>query len=269
MVEKLVYQSPLEPSKGPEVTRISGKEIMQILKASSQEFVPPSNSDVAVVTSRGWLIFNYPSGEVKERSSLKEPIPLKGVKTIVGVFKEMKAVEIRELLSPMIEILPPGKRVFVLVKKRENSDKEKNEVVKGKEVLRGMGLVRRGFLVNQRGEFWILRGRTPKERKGVEVNLWEGPEWRKKWLKGLLREAIIAYQKEGFITVSYKEIEEKLKHSTFPLWDIGCLKLGFGFLLQSPCGCKWTVDLSGTWTRVRDCGDPDCDGLPKLQQERS
>jgi hypothetical protein len=139
------------------------------------------------------------------------------------------------------------------------------------EVLQKSGLVKKDILVRPTSEDaavndnLVWRARISKEKsKGEPINYFEGgPSWRKSWLENLIKEEKSKYQQAGFTVVSIDEIVSRLKNTTFPLDDLGKLKLGFGFRLRAPCGCEWRVTHKGDWVRDLDCGDAKCDGIPE------
>ncbi len=141
---------------------------------------------------------------------------------------------------------------------------------KREKILEKWGLVERDVLIrpSPRGEaeinnYFVWRSRMSKKWKPREpVNYFDGgPEWREKWLTTILYERIKEYEDQGFSVLSYDEVINKLRATTFPLNDFGRLANGFGFRLEAICGCQWHVDLDGVWERD-PCSDPGCDGLP-------
>lgn len=196
-------------------------------KAAGNDFTPPPNLDGVLLV--------IGAGKRRELTlALKDLLPLLSARTPVFVFEE---------------------------RKRKLADRD---LKKRLGVLKAAGLVERSILT---GEPWLVwRARTAAERRtGKTVNLIEeGPKWRQEWVKKLLREIAAKYWKAGFEVLDASEIIGMLRETRFPHDTLGRLKLGFGVRLAAPCGCQWEVDLNGDWSRVLDCGDPGCDGLPHL-----
>jgi len=114
---------------------------------------------------------------------------------------------------------------------------------------------------NNINKFLIWRARMPKKwqpKKPVNL-LKEGPYWRKNWIQGLLRRNKSQYEKSGYQVTNDEAIKNALRETTFPLNTLSQTRLGFGYELEAPCGCRWQVDLNGDWTRTYTC-EADCEG---------
>lgn len=178
--------------------------------------------------------------------------------------------EIKETIEGLGLALKPQAPIFLFERKPE---KVKEAVEPRRELLEDLGLVKREVLIRPSprkadpiNQYLVSRARMPAEWKsGKPINLVdEGPVWRKRWIRKLVKEGASDYRRAGFTPLNAYEIGTRLRQSRFPLDDIGRLKCGFGFGLQAPCGCHWEVDSRGLWTRFLDCGDLDCDGMPHL-----
>jgi len=211
------------------------------------------------------FIFNSSNWQVESLNLDQfKPLVLSGLLIINSEQNQIKKAI--EDLKPSLRYQAP---VFVFEK--TNNPKERRKAAK--QILEEVGLVKRTVLIrparkkeNPVNQFLVWRARMPKEWKPKKpINLIdEGPWWRKKWIKNLIQKAAKEYRRAGFIPLNAFELGKRLRESTFLLFDIGRVNLGFGFELQAPCGCQWRVNLNGDWSRILDCGDPDCDGWPKI-----
>jgi hypothetical protein len=174
--------------------------------------------------------------------------------------------------------LDPEAPVYVFEEKGLDFRKDINQKKEMRnEILGKWGLVERSILIrpSNRGskaevnDYLVWRARMAKEWQPMEpVNFFDGgPNWRQKWLRSILSQRVKEYEERGLNVVSYQEIVDRLRSTTFPLDDLGRLRQGFGFRLESICGCYWRVDLQGSWSRA-PCKDPECDGMPVLPEKR-
>lgn len=169
--------------------------------------------------------------------------------------------------------LRPHAPFFVFEKREEEVAKNRQKETKSRLILlENWGLVERKILIQPSrkkeepvSQFLVWRARMPAEwRPRKPVNLIdEGSQWRRVWIEKLIKKAAAEYRKEGWVPLNAYEIGERLRNSVFPLDDISRLKLGFGFYLEVSCGCCWQVTINGDWVRNKDCGDFDCDGIPR------
>jgi hypothetical protein len=209
--------------------------------------------------------FNWQAVKNKLRLCLVPSTKLMGAVVIAD--KRREGVE--ETLRELVFSLSPQAAVFIFEKKDgENTAKPKRQ--QRKDFLKELGLAEAAILVRPSAkmdhpvnQFLVWRARMPKEWKPREaINLLAGPGWKVKWIEGLVRKAANEYRKMGFIPLNAYEMGNRLRNSRFPPDDISRAKLGFGFELQAPCGCRWRIDINGCWTRVGECVDRDCDGIP-------
>ena len=189
--------------------------------------------------------------------SLELPINSAGI-IIVSPPLSLNPQQLQEILTSTTPFLPEKAAVFVFESK--NCEFEKN---KRKKILQESGLVKITFL-SSFDSFWIWRARTAKKRKlSRPINLLDGgPFWRQNWINKLMREMRENYQKAGFLVIDDSELEECLRNSYFPLWDVRRIELGFGVVIKSPCGCRWSIDKNGVETRIWQC-ESGCPGVPE------
>ena len=214
--------------------------------------------------------FNPHNWQQEKEFSLQDTLPeeANGILLVCSSFEK----EEKEMLETAILFLDEDSPIFIFEEfpKKKNLGRKKlfEEVKKRRPILSGLGLAeaeilsRPSSVKNDRvNRFFVWRARMPKQwrpRKPVNL-LEEGPYWRKKWIQGLLKRNRNQYEKDGYRVTSDEAIKNALRKTTFPLNALSQAKLGFGYELEAPCGCRWQVDLNGDWTRTYQC-EVDCDG---------
>jgi len=214
--------------------------------------------------------FNPHNWQQEEELSLKDPLPEEpnGILLVCSSFEK----EEKEILETAILFLDEDSPIFIFEEfpKKKNLGRKKlfEEVKKRKSILYGLGLAEAEVLnrpssvkndcVNR---FFVWRARMPKQWRPREpVNfLEEGPYWRRSWIQGLLRKNRSQYEKDGYRVADDETIKNALRKTTFPLNTLSQTRLGFGYELEAPCGCRWQVGLNGDWTRTYQC-EADCEG---------
>lgn len=176
-----------------------------------------------------------------------------------------RLARIENILLTTVPFLPPESPVIVVEDKgsryREGLDRREG-------ILDQVGLVERSILIrpsrreDQINDNMVWRARIPIKRKGVPVNLIdEGPEWKRNWVNQKIQQAAKRYRQAEIRPLNAHEIGERLRESTYPLWDLGAAELGFGFELELLCGCQVKTTKKGAWVMNKECADyPDCDG---------
>lgn len=202
--------------------------------------------------------------------SLDDPLPerLNGVLLFCSSWEPQE----KETLETVSLFLTENTPVFIFEnfprKESLNNEELAKESQKRKRVLQDLGLAEAKILTrpspkktDKINNFLVWRARMPKEwqpRKPVNL-LEEGPYWRRSWVESLLKRNRNQYEKDGYRVINEEAIKNALRKTTFPLNALGQTRLGFGYELEAPCGCRWQVDLNGDWTRTYQC-EIGCEG---------
>ena len=214
--------------------------------------------------------FNPQNWQKETQFSLHDPLPesTSGALLICSSWGKQE----KETLETVSLFLTENTPVFIFEnfphKKSLNREELAKEVQKRKRILQDLGLAEAKILTrpspkktDKINDFLVWRARMPKEwqpRKPVNL-LEEGPYWRKNWIQGLLERNRNQYEKDGYWVTNDEMIKNALRKTTFPLNTLGQTKLGFGYELEEPCGCRWQVGLNGAWTCTYQC-EVDCEG---------
>jgi len=214
--------------------------------------------------------FNPYSWQEKREFSLQDSPPEKpnGILLLCAFWGEKE----KESLESASLFLNADSPVFIFEKlphKNELSRKKlSDEIQKRRLTLQNLGLAEIKILTrpsqnknDQINSFLVWRARMPKEwHPGKPVNLLdEGPYWRRDWIEKLLAQNRKLYEGNGYQITNDKTIKNALRKTTFPLNTLSQTRLGFGYELEAPCGCRWQVGLNGDWTRTYQC-EADCEG---------
>jgi hypothetical protein len=166
--------------------------------------------------------------------------------------------QIAGVLTLLSEDLRQERKVWVL----ENLTPDRiGKLSEEEKDFRLLSLESYGFVsrkvVSVRGEsFSLWYGRKEKERRKVVVDL-----TTKEWFERALRRMVKEYENAGW-SVDPSKILNRCRESEFPLEDYRNLRDGFGVKLVAPCGCEWEISLEGNQTRIVNCPESDCQGLP-------
>lgn len=214
--------------------------------------------------------FNPKNWQKETQFFLQDPLPEKtsGALLICSSWGKQE----KEILETVSLFLTENTPVFIFEnfprKESLNSEELAKESQKRKKILQDLGLAETKILTrpspkktDRINNFLVWRARMPKEwqpRKPVNL-LEEGPYWRRDRIQDLLEKSRSQYEKDGYRVTSDEAIKNALRKTTFPLNTLGQTKLGFGYELEAPCGCRWQVDLNGDWTRTYQC-EVDCEG---------
>ena len=213
--------------------------------------------------------FNPHNWQKETQFSLQDPLPEKtsGALLICSSWEKQE----KETLETVSLFLTENTPVFIFEnfpgKESLNRKELAKEVQKRKRILQNLGLVEVKILAqpsvkktDKINNLLVWRSRMPKEwrpRKPVNL-LEEGPYWRKNWIQGLLKENKSQYEKSGYQVTNDEMIKNALRKTTFPPNTLSQARLGFGYELEAPCGCRWQVDLNGVRTRTYQC-EVDCE----------
>ncbi len=162
-----------------------------------------------------------------------------------------------EILDFLTGNLGNERKVWILEKSALGILSQEEEEVR-LAFLESAGLVARRVRLIKETPFCLWYGRKEKGRGKMAVDLTTRP-----WFRILREQMIFRYQLAGWKTVDAGEIFATCQASTFPPNNLRNLKYGFGVKLEAYCGCLWHVYLDGSWTRLVNCPEEDCDGLPK------
>jgi len=237
------------------------------LQKSQKNAVPALLLDFQKNTA---FTFNPQNWQEETQFSLQDPLPERtsGALLICSSWGKQE----KETLETVSLFLTENTPVFIFEnfsrKESLNSEELAKESQKRKRILQDLGLAEAKILTrpspkktDKINNFLVWRSRMPKEwrpRKPVNL-LEEGPYWRKSWIQGLLRRNQNQYEKDGYRVTNNEAIKNALRKTTFPLNTLGQTKLGFGYELEAPCGCRWQVDLNGVRIRTYQC-EADCEG---------
>jgi len=237
------------------------------LQKSQKNAVPALLLDFQKKTA---FAFNPHNWQKETQFSLQDPLPERtnGALLICSSWGKQE----KEILETVSLFLTENTPVFIFEnfhrKESLNSEELAKESQKRKKILQDLGLAETKILTrpspkktDKINNFLVWRARMPKEwqpRKPVNL-LEEGPYWRRNWIQGLLERNRSQYEKDGYQVTNDEAIKNALRKTTFPLNTLGQTKLGFGYELEAPCGCRWQVDLNGDWTHLYHCM-PDCEG---------
>lgn len=163
------------------------------------------------------------------------------------------------VITTLGKVLKKESKIWVL-ERNDGTKLSKEEKDMRLALLESHGFVCRKVISVRQESFCLWLGRKEKIRKEVTIDLTTRP-----WFEPILKKAVDGYEyREGRRTnwrvVEVKEITERCQESHLPLEDYRSLSLGFGVKLEAPCGCQWQVSLDGTWMRLMNCPDKDCDG---------
>jgi len=220
------------------------------------------------------LVFNPHNWQIESISSIGDFTPSGKLNGLLVFLPSGDAWRVKDVVGEMALALKLQTPVFIFEEKGEKVF-GKGEIRQREEILEGLSLVEKKILVQPSrkkndsiNKFLVWRVRMPAERRLKEpINLVEkGPKWRRKWIKEMVKQVAEEYRQAGFTPLNAYEIGTRLRATRFPPDDLGRLELGFGFMVQAPCGCQWQIDLKGGWLRVLSCGDSDCDGVPHFEQ---
>jgi len=214
--------------------------------------------------------FNPHNWQQEKEFSLQDPLPKEanGILLVCSSFEK----EEKEILETAILFLDEYSPIFIFEEfpKKKNLGREKlfEEVKKRRSILYGLGLAeaevlsRPSSVKNDRvNRFFVWQTWMPKEwqpKKPINL-LEEGPYWRRSWVESLLKINRNQYEKDGYRITDDEAIKNALRKTTSPLNTLSQAKLGFGYELEAPCGCRWQVDLNGARTRTYTC-EADCEG---------
>lgn len=219
------------------------------------------------------FVFDPYNWQAEQASSVTE-LEISGDLSGILLFIPAKETErVSEMLRDFSLTLPFPAPIYIFEEKSDDLAKERDQ---RKEILKNLGLAERTILVQPSrqkddpiNQFGVWRSRVPKERRLNEpINLVDkGPYWRQRWVRNLINKAALEYRQLGYKPLNAYEMGRRLRASRFALDDLGRLKLGFGFKLESHCGCLWKVNIKGFWDRTWPC-EPDCDGIPSMSDPR-
>lgn len=197
-----------------------------------------------------------------------------GVRTPRGIVVQEGRIpfvspEQKDLLRAVIEerlykgVRRHDKRLYLVEGPRRNSPLSKEEIKARKTFLYSLGLA--AAEVHQEaktGLVWVT-GRPQKRtiREGVDLT-------QQKYIGAIKREVEDELEAAGWMIVNWEEIEEKLKASKFPTIHIQKLKMGWGTLIQGPCGkCLYRISIQGAVIPILPCDEESCQGNEKFLQE--
>ena len=214
--------------------------------------------------------FNPHNWQAKEEFSTQDSLPEK----ITGVLLVCSSWEPKEeeALKKVSLFLSEDTPVFIFEEFSQKGgltkEELKREASKRKRVLQNLGLAETKILTRPSpkknddiNNSLVWRARMPKSwhpREPVNI-LDEGPYWRRRWIKSLLKENKREYWQAGYQVIDDSAIRDSLQKTTFPANTLSQLRLGFGYHLEALCGCQWQITPNGDWFRTFQC-EVDCDG---------
>lgn len=177
--------------------------------------------------------------------------------------------EQRDLLRVIVEerlyrgIKRHHKRLYLVESLRKNTPLSENEIKARKAFLNSFGLAAAEVHREAKtGLVWVT-GRPQKRtiREGVDLT-------QQKYIGAIKREVEDELEAVGWMIVNWEEIEEKLEASKFPPEHIRKLKLGWGTLVQGPCGkCLYRISIQGAVIPILPCDEESCQGNEEFLQE--
>lgn len=219
----------------------------------SPEFGEKSLRGTFLGKSQDWETTKIEEDKVDGRE-VKES--LKRVGGIVIFVDGEPPEELATVLDAVSKQLKPEVKVWILERTREQKLglEEKDARL---SLLENYGLVKRKVVAVGNEPFCLWYGRMAKEREKMVVDLTQKP-----WFRFVLARAKFVYQEQKWKEIDFGQILGRCRASTFPPRDLRDLKYGFGVELLAYCDCRWKVSFAGDWTRIENCSEEGCSGLP-------